>query len=81
MKTATARNESPGYHWMKRLKKVRSLLLSASSPEPQASAEMTVIYCAMGHGFIRVAEKCDPPSEAIESCPQKPELRGLPAAQ
>lgn len=80
MKTvATTRNESSGYLWMKRLKKLRSVFLPENPPEHQASAEMTVIYCAMGHGFIRIQERCDPPSETCESQPENPKLRDLPA--
>lgn len=67
MKTATTtRKESSERHWLLRLKKLRSLFLSASPPEHHLPGEMTVIYCAMGQGFIRVAERSDPPSETVE---------------
>lgn len=80
MKTvAITRNETSGYHWIQRLKQLRSVFLPEKPPEHQASAEMTVIYCAMGHGFIRIQERCDPPSEACEIQPENSKIRGLPA--
>ncbi|WP_294901272.1 hypothetical protein [Tatumella sp. UBA2305] len=81
MKTAaTMHKESSEHPWLLRLKKLRSLFLSASSSEHHLPGEMTVIYCAMGQGFIRVAERSDPPSEAAEIRSENDNLSNLAAA-
>lgn len=80
MKTAAStRKQSTEHHWLLRLKNLQSLFLSVSPPEHHLPGEITVIYCAMGQGFIRVAERSDPPSETVEVRSENDHLRNLAA--